>query len=395
MYPSSFGRPASRSRRFVQMSDAYSATACVEFASAWSTVSRVAAQPGKSTRSSFDTRRSTRGGMLAVGGGGGTIPCVTGGTGGGMGTGSGAGATGFETPNFDPMAFVTVLVRSAKRGPFADLTNTVTNAIGSKFGVSKPVAPAPEPVTMAPPVPPVTTQGVIPLPPPPTANMPPRVERRMSKDEPADVPGWAATLDTVDQGDANSTQAVAEYAADICTNLRDVEAGLPKLDGYMDRQPDVNEKMRQILVDWLVEVHLKFKLSSETLFLTVRLLDRYLAAKTVKRSKLQLIGVTCMLLAAKFEEIYAPEVRDFVNITDKAYSKAEILDTEVCILNALQFRIQTVSPYFFLCRFLQVMKYGKTHTFLAQYILELTLVDYRMLKYPPTHLASSAALLAK
>jgi cyclin B len=224
--------------------------------------------------------------------------------------------------------------------------------------------------------------------------MPPRVERRVSKDEPAEVPAWAATLDAVDQADANSTQTVAEYAADICTNLREVEAGLPKLDGYMDRQPDVNEKMRQILVDWLVEVHLKFKLSPETLFLTVRLLDRYLAVKTVKRSKLQLAGVTCMLLAAKFEEIYAPEVRDFVNITDKAYSKAEILDTEVCILNALQFRIQTVSPYFFLCRFLQVMKYGKTHTFLAQYILELTLVDYRMLKYPPTHLASAAALLA-
>ena len=197
------------------------------------------------------------------------------------------------------------------------------------------------------------------------------------------MPAWAATLDAVDQADANSTQTVAEYAADICTNLREVEAGLPKLDGYMDRQPDVNEKMRQILVDWLVEVHLNFKLSPETLFLTVRLLDRYLAVKTVKRSKLQLAGVTCMLLAAKFEEIYAPEVRDFVNITDKAYSKAEILDTEVCILNALQFRIQTVSPYFFLCRFLQVMKYGKTHTFLAQYILELTLVDYRMLKSPP------------
>jgi cyclin B len=286
----------------------------------------------------------------------------------------------------------------AKRGPFADLTNTVTNAIGSKFGMptTKTVAPAPEPVPMAPPVPPVMTAG-IPPPPPPSSNMPPRVERRTSisgKDEPGEVPAWAATLDAVDQADANSTQAVAEYAADICTNLRELEADLPKLDGYMERQPDVNEKMRQILVDWLVEVHLKFKLGSETLFLTVRLLDRYLAVKTVKRSKLQLVGVTCMLLAAKFEEIYAPEVRDFVNITDKAYSKAEILDTEVCILNALQFRIQTVSPYFFLCRFLGVMKYGKTHTFLAQYILELTLVDYRMLKYSPTHLASSAALLA-
>ena len=82
----------------------------------------------------------------------------------------------------------------------------------------------------------------------------------------------------------------------------------------MDRQPDVNEKMRQILVDWLVEVHLNFKLSPETLFLTVRLLDRYLAVKTVKRSKLQLAGVTCMLLAAKFEEIYAPEARLLASI---------------------------------------------------------------------------------
>ena len=83
---------------------------------------------------------------------------------------------------------------------------------------------------MALPVPPVS-QGVIRPPPPPSANMPPRVERRVSKDEPAEVPAWAATLDAVDQADANSTQTVAEYAADICTNLREVEAGLPKLDG--------------------------------------------------------------------------------------------------------------------------------------------------------------------
>merc|ERR1719395_482317 len=232
---------------------------------------------------------------------------------------------------------------------------------------------------MAPPVPPVTTQGVIPPPPPPTSNLP-RVERRVSKDskdEPAEVPAWAATLDTVDQADANSTQSVAEYAADICTNLRDLEAGLPKLDGYMDRQPDVNEKMRQILVDWLVEVHLKFKLSAETLFLTVSLLDRYLKVRAVQRTKLQLVGVTCMLIAAKFEEIYAPEVRDFVNITDKAYSRTQILDMEVNILKKLDFKVVTVSPFTFLQRYLSVMRYGKTHRYLAQYVLELTLVDYR------------------
>lgn len=87
----------------------------------------------------------------------------------------------------------------------------------------------------------------------------------------------------------------------------------------MKYQQDINEKMRSILIDWLVEVHLKFKLLPETLFLTVNIIDRYLAKEQVVRSKLQLVGVTSMLIASKYEEIYAPEVRDFEYITDKAY----------------------------------------------------------------------------
>jgi G2/mitotic-specific cyclin-B, other len=77
---------------------------------------------------------------------------------------------------------------------------------------------------------------------------------------------------------------------------------------FMDSQQDVNEKMRAILIDWLVEVHLKFKLVPETLYLTVNLIDRYLERVEVMRDKLQLVGVTAMLIASKYEEIYAPEV---------------------------------------------------------------------------------------
>jgi len=87
----------------------------------------------------------------------------------------------------------------------------------------------------------------------------------------------------------------------------------------MKLQKDINEKMRSILIDWLVEVHLKFKLLPETLYLTVNIIDRYLAKEQIPRSKLQLVGVTSMLIASKYEEIYAPEVRDFEYITDKAY----------------------------------------------------------------------------
>ena len=93
----------------------------------------------------------------------------------------------------------------------------------------------------------------------------------------------------------------------------------------MASQTDINDKMRAILVDWLVEVHLKFKLMPETLYLTVNLIDRFLAKKPVTRKNLQLVGVTAMLIASKYEEIWAPEVRDFVYISDKAYTREQIL----------------------------------------------------------------------
>ena len=90
--------------------------------------------------------------------------------------------------------------------------------------------------------------------------------------------------------------------------------------------------MRSILIDWLVEVHLKFKLMPETLYLTVNLIDRYLAKRNVTRKRLQLVGVTAMLIASKYEEIWAPEVRDFVYISDKAYSREDILACEKTML---------------------------------------------------------------
>lgn len=73
-------------------------------------------------------------------------------------------------------------------------------------------------------------------------------------------------------------------------------------------QPDVMPPMRAILIDWLVEVAQEYKLHSETLFQTVGLVDRYLSVTPVTRNHLQLVGVSCMLLASKYEEIYSPQV---------------------------------------------------------------------------------------
>ena len=80
--------------------------------------------------------------------------------------------------------------------------------------------------------------------------------------------------------------------------------------------------MRKVLVDWLVEVHIKFKLLPETLFLTVNFIDRYTEKNDIPRKDYQLIGVTCMMIAAKYEEIYPPSISNFAYITDNAYSRA-------------------------------------------------------------------------
>ena len=88
----------------------------------------------------------------------------------------------------------------------------------------------------------------------------------------------------------------------------------------MKNQSDINDKMRTILIDWLVDVHKKFKLRSETLFLSINILDRFLEKKEILRSELQLAGVCSMFIASKYEEIISPEISDFAYITDKAYN---------------------------------------------------------------------------
>ena len=155
--------------------------------------------------------------------------------------------------------------------------------------------------------------------------------------------------------------------------------------------------MRAILIDWLVEVHLKFKLMPETLYLTVNIIDRFLERKLVVRQKLQLVGVTAMLLASKYEEIYAPEVRDFVYITDKAYTKEQILAMEAQMLNNLDFHITVPTAYVFLNRFLKVC--GETDAaakvnLLSSYFVERALQEYKSIAYLPSKLAAAGVNMA-
>ena len=164
---------------------------------------------------------------------------------------------------------------------------------------------------------------------------------------------------------------------------------------YMSNQPYVNDRMRSILVDWLVEVHLKFKMVPETLYLTINLIDRYLELKQVRRSKLQLVGVSALLLASKYEEIYPPELRDLVYITDRAYNKQEILEMESDIVNTLQYNLTVPTVHSFLCRFLKAAHADRTLVQLACYVAERSLQEYSMVKYLPSQIAATAVYVAR
>lgn len=183
------------------------------------------------------------------------------------------------------------------------------------------------------------------------------------------------------------------YVEEIYSYLRDRECLFRPVPHYMDSQGDINSRMRSILINWLIEVHEKFRLRSSTLYLTVSIVDRFLSVCQVTRSKLQLVGCVAMLLASKFEEIYPPEVQDFVYIADSAYSREEILQMEGNVIRALGWEMSVVTPHSFANRFLQLAGASEWEQIYTYYLLELALIEYRMIKYKPSQLAAAAVHL--
>jgi len=198
----------------------------------------------------------------------------------------------------------------------------------------------------------------------------------------------------IDYADRENPLACTDYVNDIYSYFRRVEPTYCVPPNYMAQQADINDRMRAILVDWLIEVHLKFKLMPETLYLTVNLIDRFLAKKQVSRRNLQLVGVTAMLIASKYEEIWAPEVRDFVYISDKAYTRDQILGMERQMLATLNFNLTVPTTFVFLRRFGKAAGADKTTEMLTNYLVELAMPDAGMLKYQPSLLAATATYLA-
>lgn len=201
----------------------------------------------------------------------------------------------------------------------------------------------------------------------------------------------------MDACDVNDPFALSEYAEEVYRGNRAVEASCMPEAFYMQRQVDITPRMRQKLIDWTVDLHKRFKLVPETLYLGINCLDRFLAKKTVYKNSFQLVGCTALLLASKYEEIYPPVALDFVYMSANAFTKDELLRMETVMLNVLGFNVTIPSILHFSQRFLKVVGVRadqKKIRHLVQYLMEFTLEHYGFVQFKYSLVAATAVYMA-
>jgi hypothetical protein len=166
------------------------------------------------------------------------------------------------------------------------------------------------------------------------------------------------------------------------------------LDYMQFKQTDITHSMRSILVDWLVEVAEEYVLLPQTLYLAVQLIDRLLCQIIVNRTKLQLVGITAILIAAKYEEIYPPSVDQLVYISDSTYTREEVLKTETLLLTTLRFNVSQPTPWEFSKRFSRAAMLDPKSECLCNFIMEACLQQPMYLRHKASHIAAIAVFLA-
>lgn len=119
---------------------------------------------------------------------------------------------------------------------------------------------------------------------------------------------------------------------------------------YMEKQTELEWRFRGILADWLIQVHARLRLFPETLYLAMNVLDRFLSARTVSLAKLQLAGMACMMIAAKYEEVIVISPARFCNCAENNYLVDDLCRAERYILRTLNWNLSYPNPLHFLRR---------------------------------------------
>ena len=199
----------------------------------------------------------------------------------------------------------------------------------------------------------------------------------------------------LDSGDFDDPLMVSEYVNDIFDYLHELELKTLPDPNYLQMQRNLRPKMRSILVDWMVEVHLKFKLLPETLYLSINIMDRFLSKELVQVDRLQLLATGSLFIAAKYEEVYSPSIKNYAYVTDGAFSEDEILGAERFILEILNFNMSYPNPMNFLRRISKADDYDVNTRTIGKYLLEVTVIDHKFIGYLPSLCAAAAMFISR
>ena len=157
----------------------------------------------------------------------------------------------------------------------------------------------------------------------------------------------------------------------------------------------MTREQRAEVMDWLVEVAEEYQLQTMTLYIAVNVFDRFLSQVRLRRCPPRLLGCTCMLIASKFHETFPPEVDAFVEITSEAFSREQIIDLEGKVLEYIKYQVTVATPITFLDRLTLVTQAPDQEKHMAQFLSELTLPEYEMLKHRGSLVAAAALVLSR
>jgi len=205
----------------------------------------------------------------------------------------------------------------------------------------------------------------------------------------------SALIQTMDDEDECDPLMVSEYVYEILDYMKALEETTMPNPSYMADQKALDWRMRGVLIDWLLEVHTRFHLLPETLYLTVNIIDRFLSCKVIQLDRLQLVGVTAMFIASKYEEVLSPHIGNFRHVADDGFTEAEILSAERFVLATLNYDLSYPNPMHFMRRISKADNYDIQTRTLAKYLLEISLLEHKFLEFRPSLCAAASMHLAR
>ncbi|KNE58171.1 hypothetical protein AMAG_04984 [Allomyces macrogynus ATCC 38327] len=187
----------------------------------------------------------------------------------------------------------------------------------------------------------------------------------------------------------------SEYVGEIIDNLMVRENDFMPDPNYLVKQPDFESwDVRAIAVDWMMQVHTQMHMLPETLHLAVNLFDRFLSKRQVYKPKVQLAGLTVLFMAAKIEEVESPDVMAMLDHCPTVTAH-DVVRAEQHILRALNFDVWAPGPLQFLRRVSVADGFDVEHRSAAKILVDVALLDHRLLAYPPSQVAAACLWLAR